>query len=67
MITAFGDVIVYKKDGYIGIIKYKEKKDLSLLVVSAEYSSDHMLDLMDYAQEKEYQDILSKVSKLVQF
>lgn len=26
MITAFGDVIVYKKDGYIGIIKYKEKE-----------------------------------------
>lgn len=24
MATAFGDVIVYKKDGYIGIIKYKE-------------------------------------------
>lgn len=24
MTTAFGDVIVYKKDGYIGIIKYKD-------------------------------------------
>ena len=35
MITAFGDVIVYKKDGYIGIIKYKEKEisfDIPLLV-----------------------------------
>lgn len=48
-------------------LKYKEKKDLNLLVVSAEYSSDHMLDLMDYAQEKEYQNILSKVSKLGRF
>jgi hypothetical protein len=45
-------------------LKHESKKNLCLLVISAEYSTDELLDLMDYAQEKEYQNILSRLSKI---
>lgn len=48
-------------------LKYEEKQNLCLVVVSVEYNSEVLLDLMDNAQEKLYADILEKLEKSGKF
>ena len=45
-------------------LNYFKKDDLCLLVVSIEYNSDNLLDLMDNSQLSEYQIVLSKLKNI---
>ena len=66
IITAFGDVITWEKNEYLGIIKYR-KGEFDILEKGCKFFWDDLTDseyVNDYLDNKQYEHALDKYGKL---